>query len=275
MSGEFDMLISSANAVYNRVAEMKRLKELRKSINEVEKHLVNMENNIKNQTMELNKVLNEFENRDKKELEKKRDNRGEVLKKLLEEYYSITNSENNTEIEREIEKINQTEDNVEMIKKFAKVKSELIIEIDEKIAENEKIREEQEMFGIVEEKDFEDEKKMSLYSMYNEMKEMGYNPIFDPKEEKILVIKDNGDQIETINKDGKVKMKFHDYNGKDCSKDMAKIEQGFKRKNLIKKDERIYTHWYDKKEKESNKKLVLENNNVYEEYKKNYKKNKL
>lgn len=171
-----------------------------------------------------------------------------------------------------IDFIKKTDDTLKIIKRVAKIKVLYEDKLQELKEKQEKENELNELFDLKTEEDFEDDSKVALFDLYKEFLDMGYNPVYDPNGKRIIVERDNGNQIVgEKTDDNKIRVDFLSYEGKSCSKDMLKVEKSLRKNGSIADDERIYAHWYNKKEQEEyeSSEVRLKNKNIYNSLSKN------
>lgn len=288
MSGELEIFVYVADAVEKYIrsriegvrARREALKNARQSyldslkslesnvglLKEQNKENRDLMESMEDKTNEIEKMLENLDEESKTELANFKNSHLEILTSLVERLNELGIKEDK-KIRESINKIKHTNDRVDIINIFAETRVELESMIDDRIREEEESLKLLNDFGINSEEDIQDEEKVALFSMYQQLEEMGYNPIFDLNSKKILVEKDNGDQIVAFNNNDKIKLEFHDYEGRDCVNDIVKIERRLKDKSLIDEDTVIYTDWYRTEEKEKNKEKVLSNREIIERYK--------
>jgi len=126
-----------------------------------------------------------------------------------------------------------------------------------------------EIFGVTREKDLHNPDIYPLVSAFIHLEDMGFNPVFDKETNKIIVVKDNGNQIVAQTKDdkGNINVKFLSFQGKSCTKDIIDLETRLRKSGDLKKENKIYTKWYDSKEEkvEESKNVQLKNKRIYDE----------
>lgn len=302
MSGELEIAIDVINILYEGIkAKLKGSKEKRKNLKESIYKLQQEEEKLNKSYEQLGISASELNNqRNKnegllKEIERETDHivkqldilrkeektafikfkeeSIEFIKNFIEEITNIADEEIIKEKDKVIDLIDKSDDKLEIIKLYTEFKVKVENIINKIIKREEEVLQLYKNFGIESEKDLEDEGKIAMVTMFEQLESMGYNPVYDYEENKIIVEKENGDQIVALPKEKGLKLQFHDYQGKNCVKDMRNIEKNLKENGIIDSDARIYTNWYTNEEKENNKKLVLKNKKIYEEYNKKIKKN--
>ncbi len=111
------------------------------------------------------------------------------------------------------------------------------------------------MFGLITDEDFKDEKKLNLAETFLNLKELGYDPEYDPDSGKIYAKSEGEHDIVAESDQKEITMKFENYEGKSCTKEMQKIEKYLRENNSITPETRIYTDWYSQIPLEKNQKI--------------------
>ncbi|MGM0370586.1 MAG: hypothetical protein ACQEP9_09200 [Bacillota bacterium] len=220
---------------------------------------------VKDNTKEVEEDIKKMQQKKNLTLQKFKKERVKGINELVQQSKEL-DINFSMDAEDTIKKINNSDDKLDIIEAYTNFKAKAESEIEEKIEEEENELRQYEKFGIESEADLADEEKVAMLNMYQELKNMGYQPVYDEEEEKIIVEKENGDQIVTAQEEDKLTLQFHDYHGKDCVTDMRKIEQELKNNGTLEEGTRVYTNWYTAEEKERNKEAVLQNKTIYEEY---------
>jgi len=224
-------------------------------------------NDLSGITKKSETLIKDLKEMDKKSLEEFRNKRVVIVKKIEEEIKRNSDIATDFDFAAIYDTIQNSSDKYEIMKKVGRLKAEVEFKIEEIKEQNKKRRWLYELFGLNSEKDFENEEKVAMFELYEQLTESGYNPIYDPTDNKIIVEKDNGNQIVAgKNKDtGKMRLDFLSFEGKSCSKDMLKIEKKLRKNGIIEIDQRIYTHWYNKDEQKQyeSSEIKLKNKNIY------------
>lgn len=294
MSGELEIAVEAISKVGEMIkgeiearrARKRKLKESRLRLEQSKEKfnsslddLDNTVSNLEDQHQDGQEVLEEIKENTKEveadtaalqeeknlTLQKFKEERIKVINELVQEAQEL-DFELSIDREDTIKEIKNSDDKLKIIETYTDFKVKAESEIEEKIEAEENKLSEYEKFGIASEADLADEEKVAMLNMYQKLQEMGYQPVYDEEEEKIIVEKENGDQIVTAQEDDKLRLQFHDYHGKDCVTDMRKIEQELKKNGTLEEGTRVYTNWYTAEEKEENKEAVLQNKAIYEEY---------
>ncbi len=265
-----ELIIKTSSEIYKAYQKNKERKANNK------KALQEIYENCKESARILDKDIDNIEKdlEALKEMDRKNKNKiiEDQIKELMVTSEDLTSIENYREdIDNMIKELVNTKDNLIRTDKLIDYKMQIEdwIEIEEK--KEEEMKDIMEKFDIKDERDFEDETKASLILMYENLKGLGYNPVVDIENNKIIVMKESGDQIIAEKEEDKLTIKYNDYEGKDCIRDMHKIEQHLRKKGIISPNQNIYVKWYDKEDKEKNKNVYLKNKKIYQEAKKNYK----
>lgn len=294
MSGELEIAVEAISKVGEMIkgeiearrARKRKLKESRLRLEQSKEKfnsslddLDNTVSNLEDQHQDGQEVLEEIKENTKEveadtaalqeeknlTLQKFKEERIKVINELVQEAQEL-DFELSIDREDTIKEIKNSDDKLKIIETYTDFKVKAESEIEEKIEAEENKLSEYEKFGIASEADLADEEKVAMLNMYQKLQEMGYQPVYDEEKEKIIVEKENGDQIVTAQEDDKLRLQFHDYHGKDCVTDMRKIEQELKKNGTLEEGTRVYTNWYTAEEKEENKEAVLQNKAIYEEY---------
>ena len=294
MSGELEIAVEAISKVGEMIkgeiearrARKRKLKESRLRLEQSKEKfnsslddLDNTVSNLEDQHQDGQEVLEEIKENTKEveadtaalqeeknlTLQKFKEERIKVINELVQEAQEL-DFELSIDREDTIKEIKNSDDKLKIIETYTDFKVKAESEIEEKIEAEENKLSEYEKFGIASEADLADEEKVAMLNMYQKLQEMGYQPVYDEEEEKIIVEKENGNQILTAQEDDKSRLQFHDYHCKDCVTDMRKIEQELKKNGTLEEGTRVYTNWYTAEEKEENKEAVLQNKAIYEEY---------
>jgi copper chaperone CopZ len=92
---------------------------------------------------------------------------------------------------------------------------------------------------------------------------MGYDPVYDPDSGKIIIKKDNNDQIITEIKDSFLIQEFNNYEGKDCATDINKIKNRLSSLGALPEGVKYDLEWYQPLEKAKNKANYKKDNELY------------
>ncbi len=214
-------------------------------------------NKSKNLLKEMMGELTEIKKKTESELNSLHSDNFELFKDekiqiLTELSGGIVNSVIQDAINKSISNIRSSSDLLDIIKQFTATSVEIEFALKEVEKKNCIDNAVIEMFGI---KDITNasEEQMSMLLTYKKLKEEGYNPVYDLEDKKIIVLKDNNDQIIIEEKKSDMVFKFNDYEGRTCSKDMLKIEKILRNGKMIPDNAEIYTNWYSDTYKQEKK----------------------
>ena len=181
----------------------------------------------------------------------------------------LLSEEEKEDIKEKVEKLKNSEKTIDIIKLGASAK----LDIEDALIrekEIEKAREEEfKIFGI--ENIEENNQETKTYAVYKELQTMGYDPVYGPDSGKIIIKKENNDQIITEIKDSFLIQEFNDYEGKECATDINKIKNRLNSIGVLAEGVRYDLEWYQPLEKAKNKANYKKDNELYTRLKNSHK----